>query len=92
MKRLLLALILAVVLSLTLATPAFAWGPPDPPDLPQPGEDGVDHAWNTLIWPACWGVGEGWRTSGAASESPASHGRFYGNIFGLFRLAALLGS
>ena len=48
-----MAVILAVVVTVSFATPAFAWGPPDPPDLPEPGEKGIwkagfalaNHAW-----------------------------------------------
>ena len=54
MKRLIVALILAVVLTVTFAAPALAWGPPNPPDLPEPGEEGIwkagfalaHHAWS----------------------------------------------
>ena len=90
MKRLLVAVILAVILTMTIATPAFAWWP-NTPDLPQPGEDGVNHAWNTLIWPACWGVGNGfWKSGAYVVGSPASHGRRYGNTIALLRLTDLL--
>ncbi len=37
MKKLLMALFLAVILTVTLATPAFAGPPPDTKDLPDGG-------------------------------------------------------
>ena len=52
MKKLLVALILAVVLTLTLATPAFAWGPPDRPDIPEQGEEGIYKAGAALAYRA----------------------------------------
>jgi hypothetical protein len=44
MKRFILALILAVVLTLTLATPAFAWGPPDNKPMPEKSIQGLSWA------------------------------------------------
>ena len=55
MKKLALALILAVVLTLTLATPAFA-GPPE--DKPVPGNmpDGAEDALTVIVTPALPGT------------------------------------
>ena len=48
MKKLLVALILVVVLSVTLATPAFAWGPWDPDN--RPGKAGLENALPNISW------------------------------------------
>ncbi len=64
MKKLLVALILAVVLSLTLVTPALAYDPPPVPEngpinMPGSGEAGLDNASNNtgrcLPWGGGWG-------------------------------------
>ena len=47
MKKLILAVILAVVLTLTLATPAFA-GPPPDAGKGTAWNDGLENAWNHL--------------------------------------------
>ena len=52
MKRLLMALILSLVLIVTFAAPAFAWGPPDPPDIPEPGLEGIYKAGAALAYRA----------------------------------------
>ncbi len=41
MKKLLVALILGVILTATLATPAFAGGPPDEKPMPEKGKQGL---------------------------------------------------
>ena len=55
MKKLMVALILAAVLTLTLATPAFA-GPPE--DKPGPGNmpDGAEDALTVIVTPASPGT------------------------------------
>ncbi len=53
MKRLLVALILAVVLTLTLATPAFAGPPEDKPgpgNMPDEGIAGLQKALPNISW------------------------------------------
>ena len=68
MKRFILAVILAVVLTLTLATPAFAWDPlgdsnkpgnmPDGPgNMPPQGRDALVHANDAMFGLA---MGGGW--------------------------------
>ncbi|MBA7476609.1 hypothetical protein ES707_11997 [subsurface metagenome] len=72
MKRLLVALILAVVLTLTLATPAFAGPPEDKPgpgnmpdgpgNMPPSGRAGVSHGQDATVgngWFWGWGSGQG---------------------------------
>jgi len=56
MKKLLVALILAVVLTLTLATPAFAGGPPEN----NPGLKTYGPGWYGLVLGAMLGISNNW--------------------------------
>jgi len=61
MKKLIVALILIVVLSLTFASPAFAWGPGDMPDGAKKGlERATDPDVNGYITSVWTGVVAPW--------------------------------
>ena len=86
MKKLLVALILAVVLTLTLATPAFAGPPEDKPgNMPGKSEGGLTNAYWSLVY-GSWGIGWGYWSS-----YPHSQGRFYGSaVYGFQRIKMLI--
>ena len=60
--RLLIALILVMVLSLTLAAPAFAKGPPPEAGKGTAWNDGLGNAWNHLadVFYKTGSLGAGW--------------------------------
>ncbi len=79
-------LVLSIVLTLSFVTPAFAWDPKGPNDMPEDSENGLDNAYSEMV-AGFWGSSASWFNSEALEKDVVPHAG-YGPVIAryMFRL------